>query len=546
MCYRRSYHAAQTPNSPQAFQLRSIVGTLLILIASSAAAKDEPLKAVGSAPAKHEVLNHARGGAYFVAADLKRQYDQLLSQIGNLKSDVAAGRVQGVEAVRQLRELQPKLEELRKEIDERKVLVTPVHFQKQTQKLSFEPGAEKMLVITADDVRVIGWDKPHIECVLEKSILSVDEKPQTADFDELTVSHRLAKVPELVGKTDAEYAAELAEYSTDEQGTPRAAEKIASRRKWLEDRKRDYAHSEAYQGKEIDVISISGLTHEEGNRWISTEVRSDGGGGAFGGDWKRDAKLTVYVPKSSGVLLRGCLGTFDVQDLKAPLTLTAAGSHDRNYNGHFEIKRLEGPLTVLDAPLDLVEDVQGDVSIVSTTELVNTGTHHEGGKRISYTPEARQCTIKNVAGNLTVWFSRSNLKLESITGKVDVMNESGDTSWQASSPLGSAAHRVISDSGKIDVQLKKSSLGKLPMYALTSHGSVSTNASQEVLEDTSFGTSDSAGHHRNWRGMKSKRETEPGSFFEYAERPAAALEGRKRSAGVDLISRSGEVTVTLE
>src|SRR4029078_4735804 len=209
---------------------------------------------------------------------------------------------------------------------------------------------------------------------------------------------------------------DVKEYAADQQGKPQTDERIASHRQWLEARKRDFAPFSSFQGKEVDVLSISGLTHEEGNRWMSTEIRSEGGGGAFGGDWRRDAQLTVYVPKSSGVLLRGCLGTVDVLDLKAPLILTTADSRDRNYNGHFEIKRLEGSLTVLEAPLDRIEGVQGDVAITCTTELVNSGTTHEGGKRVSYTPEPRECNIKNVSGNLTAWFSRSNLKLEGITG----------------------------------------------------------------------------------------------------------------------------------
>jgi hypothetical protein len=510
------------------------------------AAKDESLKGIGTAPPKHEVLNHTRGGAYFVASDLKNQYDQLLARISNLKSEVAAGKVQGMEAVRQLRELQPQIQELRKEIDERKVLVTPVHFQKQTQRLTFEPGAERMLVITADDVRVIGWDKPHVECVLEKSVLSVEEAEQTGDFDELTLSHRLARVPDLVGKTDDEIDADVKEYSKDEKGEPRTAEKIASHRQWLLQRKDDYAPFASFQGKEVDVLSISGLTHEEGNRWMSTEVRSQGGGGAFGGDWRRDAKLTVYVPHGNGVLLRGCLGSLDVHDLQSPLIVTSAGSRDRNYNGVFTIKGVTGAVSVYDAPLDRLEDIHGSALIHSTVELVNTGTQHEDGKRISYTPAARECTIKNVDGNLTAWFSRSNLKIEGISGKINVMNESGDTQWEARSSLPEAAQRIVSDCGKIDVALKVSALGKLPVFALTGHGNVTTNASQEVLEDTNFGIRDSQGRHRNWRGMRSKRESQPGAFFDDANRPAEALADKDRSPGLDLVSRSGDVSVTVQ
>src|SRR5271166_607776 len=153
----------------------------------------------------------------------------------------------------------------------------------------------------------------------------------------------------------------------------------------------------------------------------------------MGSSCRRQAMLTVYVPKCDAVLLRGCLVS---------------------------------------------------VKIIATVEYANTGTHYEDGKRTTIIPQPRECVIDKIEGNLTAWFARVNLQIGSVTGVVDVKNEAGDTSWVVGDALLDRPYRVISDTGRIDVKISKSALSKLPLMALTTEGTVTTDASQDVLEDT--------------------------------------------------------------
>jgi hypothetical protein len=73
-----------------------------------------------------------------------------------------------------------------------------------------------------------------------------------------------------------------------------------------------------FQNKEIDIIEISGLTHDQGNRQLIFEVKSPGGGGRMGGVWQRHARLTVYVPTCNRVGVRGGLEGLEVEATKAP------------------------------------------------------------------------------------------------------------------------------------------------------------------------------------------------------------------------------------
>src|SRR6185437_8684985 len=182
--------------------------TLAATLCSAACGEGEPLKVEGEAPADHAILKHVRGGAFFVAKDLKQQYDSLLARVRNLQAAVAADQISGADALAELHELEPKLEALRKEIDAKKVLVSPVKVRTQTEKSEFDLGPERLLVITADRVRVVGWDKPHVKCFLEKSVFGGSDTTDNEEFKAIRLVHRHALAPDLVGKTNADYAAD--------------------------------------------------------------------------------------------------------------------------------------------------------------------------------------------------------------------------------------------------------------------------------------------------------------------------------------------------
>ncbi len=532
-------------------RIRSVAMLLSIaaLIAGAAwAARAGDLDIIkGDAPPDHAVLKHARGGAYFVPKDLKERHDQLLARVGRIKGDLAGGKIKGDAALRELKEVEPLLEALRKEIEEKKVLVSPVKVQKQSEELSFDLGPEQMLIITADHLRVVGWDGPKVKCVLDKELLATSDKLETEEFKGFHLTHQLATASDLVGRTVAEIAEDEKKFIAEHADKPLTEAQLASRRQFVAEIQRDFDPYSAFQGKKVDIVDIEGLSGQQGNRQITVEVRSKGGGGMMGSDWRRQAMLTVYVPRAKGVLLRGCLAGLEVDGLAAPLVVSDVGSLDRNYDGAWSIKKLAGPLALYNVPLDRLEQVQGDVKIVATVEHANTGTHYEGGQRTTIIPPPRELIVDGIAGNFTAWFARVNLKLAGVSGVVDVKNETGDTTFTPTTPLAEQAHRLVSHSGKIVVKLKESILGKLPLLALTNEGAVKTNAPQTVLEDTNFTTGTAIdGSLRDWRGVKTVRMREPGAILLDIERPAAVLRDAKREPGLDIISHSGTVDVTIE
>jgi hypothetical protein len=522
----------------------AIVASFAWLAGPPTSPAQEPVTLEAEAPANHSVWKHTLGGAYFVAKDLKDEYDALLAKVDRLKELLATGTIAGDQALRELEQLEPQLVALREKIDAQKALVSPVHVQTQTEELSFTLGPEQRLIVSADDLRVVGWDEPQVKVVLEKTLLAAAAEPEEAEFAALKLVHRQVVATELVGRTPAEIEAEEQVFLNEKRDVPLTAEQIAGRAEFVKQIADSYAPFRDYQGKEVDVVDIEGLTHEQGNRQVTVEITSPGGGGTMGSDWRRHARLTVYVPKCQGVLLRGCLKGLAIEGVEAPLTVTDAGSLDRDYDGRFTIENISGPLALYNVPLDELKQVRGDVTIVATVEYANTGTTHEGGRRVAYTPPPRECSIEAVEGDLSAWFSRVDLTAAEIGGKIDIRNETGTTQLRVANAQ-AAAHRVVSESGRIELNVPSDQLAALALMALTSDGAADTNADQAALDEVSFTTGLTIdGSRRNWRGFMTPPPEE--ERFTWFERPAQVLAGRATQAGLTLISRSGRVGVQVE
>lgn len=123
---------------------------------------------------------------------------------------------------------------------------------------------------------------------------------------------------------------------------------------------------------------------------------------------------------------------------------------------------------------------------------------------------------------------------------MDVRNEAGDTVLAVEKLLPEAAHRVISNSGRIDVQFANGAVASVPVMALTTEGTVETSYDDATLESTNFTTGLSTdGSRRDWRGFMSSLR--PDERFEAFGRPA--LSGDEKTPGLVLISRSGTVAL---
>lgn len=525
---------------------RSWAGLIVVFAstASTGTAKD-PMKLESTAPPNHVSAGSAPGGSYFVAKDLKQRYDDLLARMRVLRAVEKSDPVGGPDAREQLRSLQPKLDELRKEIETKKVRVSPVTPKTETQETTFDLAADRLLVVTADNLRLRGWDQPRVKCVLESMVLSTDDESAVNDLRAVQLVHRQGTAPDLVGTTLAEYGDAERAFLASEAGRALTDAQLESRRILGNEIRDSYAPYRDFQGKVLDVLEIEGLTAAQGNQQIVIGITSDDAG-SLASHWRRHAKLTVYVPRCRGVLLRGCLVGVDVENVQAPLTITDSGSRDRDYAGVFTVRDVDGPFRIFNVPLDRLERVHGDVTIMSTVGFANTGVHHKDGWRIGYPSSPHECTISGIDGDLSAWFTRETLSIERVAGQIDVTNEAGDTTLTLAELSSNAAHRVISDSGVIEVRTSAAVLGTLSVMAVTDQGSVRTNAAREVLDDVNFSTGDPLdGSRRSWRGLKTKRNFDPASFLKEARRPADVLANEPRSAGFDLISRSGAVVVAV-
>ncbi len=232
----------------------------------------------------------------------------------------------------------------------------------------------------------------------------------------------------------------------------------------------------------------------------------------------------------------------DISGVNAHLILTSAGSRDRDYNGKFSIRGLLGSLTLANVPMDVIDDVHGNISIESTTEMVNRGTHHTGGFRTAYSPPPRRCEISNVDGNVTTHFTRANLHLHGISGVINIQNDFGDTDYSITAALAAGSHRIVSQSGLVRVALGPDVKLTLPIFVATNCGTARTNFGRNDLEDLSVTyVSEHDSIRRDWRAFHTPVGREFNARFPLYSRPDKILFDEKRTDGLDLISRSGQV-----
>jgi hypothetical protein len=248
--------------------------------------------------------------------------------------------------------------------------------------------------------------------------------------------------------------------------------------------------------------------------------------------------MTVYVPPCQALAIRGCQVGLDVQSIEGDLVLTTHDSRDRKYDGSFAVRGVKGNVTINQAPVRALSDVSGNVRFIATSEFVNSGTRHVDDTRTFSHYETQATRIDRIGGDLLADFLRTDLWLAGIAGKLDVVNEYGTTHFTPGGGNAGQPHRIVSESGAIHVEGPAKDLRAMPLFAYTQCGKLHTNLSREVLDDLSFGTSHPA---RSWQGFVTPSQER--FDFQRMERPAAILENRDRSPGLDLISHAGSITI---
>jgi hypothetical protein len=301
-----------------------------------------------------------------------------------------------------------------------------------------------------------------------------------------------------------------------------------------------------YIDRDLTHITVEGLTFQEGNRNISLEVRNEAGDGSHSSQWRRNAKLRLRVPKCRLVGVRGALGGFRVQDLNTSLSVLGEGNRD--FSTIYTVSNLLGSFTAENIPFHRLDGIRGNVSVMNMAyeENRSSGFGPDGQTSRSESPKAS--TYRDIHGDLTARFCRADLTLEEIEGRIDVQNDFGNIDWIINKKLGQKLdHRLVSQSGSIEVRLDDKALGDLKMSLFTECGILHLANGVRDFQSMMFNSMQGDVVRRSWHAqIRSKTpagQRDPMESFETFQRVADALHGRSRKPGVDVISRAGTITV---
>jgi hypothetical protein len=514
---------------------RAWIGPLLILLGAGPLRADDPVnprRAAGQAraPADYSVLETDRAGATFIPRPLLEQHDALRRRLAELRAEIDEARIDGDEARRRLDALNKELADLTGRIDAARVYVRGAAVHTTSETTTIPVGPDDRLLIEAPQVEIRGWDRPELRCVVEKLVLG-DPDDLAAEFAGIAAELRRIPSKEVFG------------FYHDIRDKPQW------KNDWEAFRFKDYL------GEEIVHVRLKGLTGQEGNRFLSLEARNEQGAGVFWGRWQREARVTLYVPKCRSVGVIGAQSGFRVANLDAALVVQ--GSGDRDYTAVNEVVGLGGSLVADNLPLHRVEDVRGDAELIVTEYPENSGQTHDARGVVSYVDPARPMAVRRVSGALKGRYTRADLTLEQIHGKVDIENDFGRTTWALLSPPAVADHRIVAQGGTIELQLAGAeALGPLALNLSTECGTLRIGEPAQAalrLESTSYSGIFGEAVRRWWHGFTrppkaaegEKPDASPGADLDRFERAGRALRGEPRPPGIDLVSRGGTVGVSL-
>jgi hypothetical protein len=477
-------------------------------------------------------------GAYYIARPLMEKYERLRKAVAELRSEINSARIDPARARTQVASLQTELNDLLQTIDRAKLYIPGATVHKRTETTNVPIRPDDLLLVDCENVDIRGWDGPDLRCVLEKTVLDDDSGKVADDFAGIELVSRKASGKELFG------------YYIDVRDQPKFKDNKDMQREL-----RRFPFSE-FLDREFPYVTLKGLVHEEGNRQINVTVRSERGDGFSSSQWRRHATLTLLVPRCQRVGVRGGLGRLKVLDLNAGLTVLGTGNRD--YTALYEVRNLGGSLSADNIALQRIDGVKGSVSVTATAYGENRGTEHgpDGVTAVSYEP--KESVYRNIDGDLRARFCWAKLTIGDVGGRVDVENDFGDTIWQSDRELAQKADsRVVSQSGTITLRLGTRAPGSLKVIVFTECGKLRRGPNVEKalgawFEESSFQSGHGDDFLRSWtswtrRPGRQSDNSRPDweESFARMSRAADALYGRPRSPGIDVVSRSGTITVAL-
>jgi len=512
---------------------KSLLCVAAMLAAPGAGAGQQPRQARGTIPDNQVTVGSAPGGVYVVARSLKKKYDELVSRTKSLKARIVNQEIDEESARDALKQLKKELRDTAGEIEGTKKLVTVAKVHTTKTQLDFQLGPERNLVIVSKKVRLVGWDQPQVRCVLEKLVLSAGSEDVQEDLEGIRVVHRHGVSPDVVGHTEEESIRRM-------KGD--AAELTVLQARLVREKIEKYAPFQAMQGRGVDVVEVSGLTNDQGNRQISMELRGDAGGSSWS-EWRRHASLTVFVPPCKTVGIRGGREGVDIESLDGSLALVGEG--DIDYSARSRGVNITGSLSAHNISLHVLDRIGGNVSLRRTAYQENAGSSYRGNSRTAFSGEPRPLKYSNIGGDLHLELTRADLRVESVSGRVDIRNDFGSTTFIATKPLAAPSHRFVSESGSIEIAIPKSSVMDRPFVAVTECGTVTcNNASRQTLEERNISSSTLPGPtRRSWKGFTSPMRNL--MIFDLVDRISRCFSGEKGNGGFDVINRAGSVRLEL-
>jgi hypothetical protein len=529
---------------------------------------DELPRAKATIPDNFVEVRSGLGGAYYVDGRIKKRYDELFAQVQALQADVQQARISETDAQGRIDRLRKEIQQALAEIREKEIFVTPATVHKKRESQTFALGPASVLLVKAEQVQIVGWDKPHAEAILEKVVLSADSEPAAGELEAIKVVHRqmtgakaldrasreqrtealLKLTPELFAKQrsvflsmyrwyarlDPETVAKLpASVADDLRVQPSASPQL---------RLAEHLPFESIMDETIDVVEVDGLSYQAGNRNISLDIRGKDVGKSSA-VWRRHARLTLYAPKCKLVAVYGGHEGIDIQSVDAAVEVQMQNVPRSDTT--FRVKGVQGSLVARDVPWQLVENVTLDVDVIHTDNVANTsGPHFDDVKGAVSNRSEKTSVYRKIGGHLVGWFVQSNLYVDSVAKEVDIRNDFGDTVWTHGKSPPSANYRIVTECGAIQMRIPNSDTLKLPVMALAEVGDVFVPSDMKQLESLSYSLPGEHDVMHGWQGFATKLDaSDHMETYNRMQRVAAILRDEPRSPGIDLVTRAGSVRI---
>ena len=387
-------------------------------------------------------------GRYFVARPLKEKYEGLVKRVGELKAEIDDARIDEPGARREIERLQAEIDEAIRAIDKAKVYVPGATIRNRAAVQAIPLGPGDLLLVEAEDVEIRGGDGPEVKCVLKKTVLGElgQESGLAPDFDGIELVVRKSSGKEMFGFYKA------------------AAERPALRHEY------ERFAFKPFLDREFTVVSIKGLTYQEGNRQIRLEATNEEGAGQFGSDWRTAREAAADRPEVRGSRRAGGPG-------RVPRPFAQESTDDPGRGQ----PRLSGAL-------------RGHGARRAAARRGHPAPPHRGGERRCLDPRHGLCRghdhvpppgwRHHAAGRGPGVVLQGHPRRPAgpvlpgrpgpggIGGRVDVENAFGKTVWRSERPVAATDHRIVSQSGPIEVRFASSAPGELPLSLFTECGAI--------------------------------------------------------------------------